>query len=261
VSATDSDTLNSVANLTASLVDSDGGSSISNTAGATAPGEAITYTATIDNTGPGDATNVSVADTLPAQGLQDFASPTLPNGVVFNSVTDTWTIGTLADGASVVLTLTGTIRPGASGTASDVVVTSASNAPSVTATDTDSLVPLANLAVTISDGLSQVTPGSADTYTVVVTNTGPSDATNVEVVDTLPAQGFENIASPDLPNGVIFNAATDTWSVGTLSAGATVTLTLTGMIPASATGTFSQSATVDGSGARSVDATDVDTLT
>jgi hypothetical protein len=33
------------------------------------------------------------------------------------------------------------------------------------------------------------------------------------------------------------------------------------MIPASATGTFSQSATVDGSGARSVDATDVDTLT
>ena len=61
--------------------------------------------------------------------------------------------------------------------------------------------------------------GDPDTYTVVVSNTGPSDATNLSVVDTLPAQGFTNISSPNLPSGVTFTAATDSWSLASLPAG------------------------------------------
>ena len=70
--------------------------------------------------------------------------------------------------------------------------------------------------------------GTSDTYTIVVSNTGPSNATNLSVVDTLPTQGLTNISSPSLPSGVTFNSATDTWTLASLASGQSVTLELAG---------------------------------
>ena len=81
-----------------------------------------------------------------------------------------------------------------------------------------------------------MTAGTTDTYTVVVSNTGPSDATNLSVVDTLPTQGFSNISSPNLPSGVTFTAASDSWTLASLPAGQSVTLQLAGTVPSGATG-------------------------
>ena len=65
---------------------------------------------------------------------------------------------------------------------------------------------MAALAVTKTDGSLTYTPGGIATYTVVVTNTGPSNATNVTVSDPLPA-------------GVTLNANATCLAVGTATCG------------------------------------------
>ncbi len=114
--------------------------------------------------------------------------------------------------------LSGTVPSGATGsTYVDSAAASASDASTVSATDTDSLSAQATLSLTDSDGVSSITAGTPDTYTVVVTNSGPSNATNLSVADTLPTQGLSNITSPSLPSGVTFTAATDTWTLASLA--------------------------------------------
>ena len=253
VTATDTDTLSANANLT--ITDSDGVSSV-------VAGTADTYTVVVSNTGPSNASNLSVTDTLPTQGLTDITSPSLPAGVTFDSVTDTWTLGSLASGQSVTLELAGTVPSGATGpTYVDTATASATDATTVTATDTDTLSPKANLAITKTDGVSSVVAGTADTYTIVVSNTGPSDASNLSVADTLPAQGFTGVTSPNLPAGVTFNSGTDTWTLASLASGQSVTLELAGTVPSGATGsTYANTATASATDASRVSATDTDTL-
>ena len=136
-----------------------------------------------------------------------------------------------------------------------------SDASTVTATDSDTLAAHATLGITKTDGVTSVTAGTTDTYTVVVSNTGPSDASNLSVVDTLPSQGFTNISSPNLPSGVTFTAATDTWTLASLPAGQSVTLQLAGTVPSGATGaTYVNTASASASDASTVTATDSDTL-
>src|SRR5207249_471471 len=55
------------------------------------------------------------------------------------------------------------------------------------ATDTDTPTPTADLQITKTDGATTYTPGGATTYTIVVTNAGPSFVTGATVADTLPA--------------------------------------------------------------------------
>ncbi len=254
VSATDTDTLNSNASLT--ITNSDGVSSVT-------AGTSDTYTVVVTNTGPSNASNLSVIDTLPTQGLTNISSPSLPAGVTFTSATDTWTLASLAAGQSVTLELSGTVPSGATGsTYADTATASASDASTVSATDTDTLTAQATLGITNGDGVSSVTAGTADTYTVVVTNTGPSNATNLSVVDTLPTQGLTNISSPGLPAGVTFTSATDTWTLASLASGQSVTLELAGTVPSGATGsTYADTAAASATDASTVSATDTDTLT
>ena len=139
---------------------------------------------------------------------------------------------------------------------------SASDASTVTATDTDALTAQATLAITKTDGVTSVVAGSSDTYAIVVSNSGPSDASNLSVADTLPAQGLTNVSSPSLPSGVTFDAATDTWTLATLDSGQSVTLQLHGTVPSGATGaTYVNTATASASDASAVRATDTDILT
>src|ERR1019366_3942707 len=141
-----------------------------------------------------------------------ISSPSLPAGVTFTAATNTWSLASLPAGQSVTLKLSGTVPSGATGaTYVNSASASASDASTVSATDTDTLNAQATLGITKTDRVSSITAGPSDTYTVVVSNTGPSDAQNLSVVDTLPIQGFTNISSPSLPAGVTFTAATDTW--------------------------------------------------
>ena len=60
------------------------------------------------------------------------------------------------------------------------------------------------------------------TFTVTVTNAGPDDATNVEVLDKLPI-GFEYVSDN---SGGNYNLTTGIWKVGTVTNGGTAVLNM-----------------------------------
>jgi uncharacterized repeat protein (TIGR01451 family) len=57
-----------------------------------------------------------------------------------------------------------------------------------TATDTNTVNPTVNLAITKTDGVDFYVPGTSTTYTIIATNSGPSFLANGKVVDALPPQ-------------------------------------------------------------------------
>lgn len=85
------------------------------------------------------------------------------------------------------------------------------------------VLPAADLGVTKSADETTVTVGQTVTYRVTVRNAGPDTATGVTVADPLPA-GLAFL-SAETGSGT-YDPGTGEWSVGTLAAGASATLTL-----------------------------------
>ena len=154
-------------------------------------GGAITYTVDAANAGPSDAANVSVVDTLPA-------------GVTFGSVTPSnggWTCTNAGDvsvtctranwnaGASTTFTIV-VDAPNQPGTLTNTVAIASTTSDPDPTNNTDSVNTdvggSADVSLTKS-GPASVTAGDTITYTVDAENAGPSAATNVSLVDTLPA--------------------------------------------------------------------------
>ena len=62
--------------------------------------------------------------------------------------------------------------------------------------DDVSVVAQADLAITKTDGVSMATPGGTTTYTIVVSNNGPSNVTGATVTDVLPAAITSDTSPP-----------------------------------------------------------------
>src|SRR5438477_2251154 len=92
-------------------------------------------------------------------------------------------------------------------------------------TDTDQLTPEADLSITKDDGAATAVPGTNDTYTVTVTNSGPSTVTGATVSDVLPA-GTTFVSAT---NGATYDAGTNTvsFTTGTLASGDMTSFQLT----------------------------------
>jgi uncharacterized repeat protein (TIGR01451 family) len=205
-------------------------------------GEALTYTLVITNSGPSDATGVVVTDTLPS-GVS-FDSDVASQGT-YNSVTGVWMVGELADGSDATLALVLTVDPSTRGTLSNAAEVSAIEpdpTPGNNTTTEGTMVHAeADLAVIKRDDPDPVVAGEALTYTLVVTNSGPSDATGVVVTDTLPSgTSFDSaVASQGT-----YNSVTGVWMVGDLADGSDATLALVLTVDPSTRGTLSNVAEV-----------------
>ncbi|MEM4531104.1 MAG: DUF11 domain-containing protein, partial [Thermofilaceae archaeon] len=81
------------------------------------PGDTITYTVTVKNSGPSDAPNVVLTETYPAGFTFGSATPN-PDSGTYNK----WTLGKLAVGQSKTITITGTVAAGTSGTLTNTAV-------------------------------------------------------------------------------------------------------------------------------------------
>ena len=113
-------------------------------------------------------------------------------------------------------------------------------------TDTDTLTPEADLAMTKTDN-GVVVPGQAIVYTVTVTNNGPSAVTAAPIADTLPAAITSDSWTAVSSAGSSVAAGSGTGAIsttGNLLPAGTITFTVTANISQSATGQLINTATV-----------------
>lgn len=169
-------------------------------------GTNLAYTITVTNSGPDAAANTSWSDTLPAGTT--FVSLSSPGG---------WSCTTPAVGSggmvscsiasqgvgSAAFTLTVAVAPSVaagtvlSNTASVTSTTGDLDTNDLSATETTTVTAAADLSVTKADNQDPVTAGNNLTYTITVTNSGPSNAATVSLSDTLPAgTTFVSLSSP-----------------------------------------------------------------
>ncbi|OAI39757.1 hypothetical protein AYO38_07075 [bacterium SCGC AG-212-C10] len=159
-------------------------------------GQNLTYTLTVNNAGLGAATLVAVSDTLPAGTT--FVSLSSPPGwtcttpAAGSGGTISCTNPSLASGNAV---LTVVVKVEASVASASVISNTAtvsstpadSNPANDSATTTTTVTTSADLSATKTDAPDPVVAGSEITYSITVSNAGPSDAQNWNLADTLPA--------------------------------------------------------------------------
>ena len=198
--------------------------SITKTDGVTTatPGGSVTYTITASNAGPDPATGATVADTFPAILTCTWTCVGAGGGTCTASgsgnINDS---NNLPVGGSTTYTASCTIAASATGTLSNTATVSSSSTsdPSPannSATDTDTLAASADLGVTNMASSGAAVNGQPISYTITVTNAGPSDATTVQLDNPIPANTtFTSLSSPG------------GWSCTTPAVGGTGTVTCT----------------------------------
>ncbi len=221
-------------------------------------GTNVIYTLVVQNTGAQDAANVSISDLLPAS--ETFVSQTQTAGPAFTlsnvggNVNDT--ISTLIGGGSATITVTAKVN---SNVASGATVTNAATAATTlgdptpadnTSSASTTISTSADISV-LKTGPANITAGTNGTYTITVSNAGPSDAQGVTLADALPANETlvsQNLASGTSLPGVLPAGGTSVYTViatlaanapdaSTVSNTATVTTTTTDPTPANNTST------------------------
>src|SRR6185503_19792119 len=177
------------------------------------PGGLATYTLTVTNGGPSTASNVMVFDQLPASYtfVSAVPAPASTSGGLVR-----WPLFNLAAFARSNFSLT--VISMISGVFTNIAYATNST-PDPDPTNNNGT----------KTGLASVFAGGLATYTLTVTNSGPSTATNVVTADTLPAGATFSSASGSttLSNGVVRWAAVD------LASGASATYTVTVIAPPS----------------------------
>jgi uncharacterized repeat protein (TIGR01451 family) len=205
-------------------------------------GGTLTYTVSVTNNGPSPATSIGVTNALPLSA--QIQSTTVSGGTVStigNVVL--WSVSRLDMGASATATIT--VTPTAEGIITAIATVGATEFDPVTANNTASVSttvgPAADLAISLSAFPNPVVAGSNVTYTIAVTNAGPSLATGVAVSGLLPAA--VNVLSTNATQGSIsISNSFFTWSLGALTNGASASLSI--VAKTTANGTLSTTATV-----------------
>ena len=268
-SATDTDTLTPQADLQAAK--SDGQASA-------VPGLPLTYQMTVSNAGPSSASGAMVTDTLPgALGGASWtctasagsSCPASGSGSIGHAVN-------LAFGGTLSYSLTALLSPSATGSLSNTLSVAAPGgvtdpaAGNNSATDTDSLTPVADLRVTKSDGQTAAIPGGTVNYSIVGSNLGPSDATGATLADAFPAAVTGVTWSCTPSGGASCGGGGGTGNINRvvdLPVGGAVGFAASATVSAAASGTLANTATIAAPGGVSDpdpsndSATDVDVLT
>ncbi|KKC39276.1 hypothetical protein WH87_03355 [Devosia epidermidihirudinis] len=176
-----------------------------------AVGQELTYviTALVPNNGLSPAQNVVVKDILPDGVRFISATPSagactmglasgeiVPNAAGDNSIT--CSLGTLANGSQQTITVV--VVPTMSVIDQDIenLATVSTTTPEIDSDNNEAKVkvritkPALDLEIQKKDGPDPVEIGTDTTYVITVINSGPSEATDVTMVDTLPTSGLAN---------------------------------------------------------------------
>ncbi|MFD1295009.1 DUF11 domain-containing protein, partial [Lutibacter holmesii] len=154
-------------------------------------GDTLTYTLTVVNQGPSDATGIIIEDNLPI-GVS-YISHVASGGNVNTYTNGNWTIGSLSKGTSAFLTIDALVT--AEGTIAGTSIVNTITNVTVNETDLTPGIddPSAEIIISASDLVTtkvvdNAIPNEGDTvtYTITVLNNGPSVATGVSLTDNLP---------------------------------------------------------------------------
>ena len=170
----------------------------------------ITYTITVVNNGPDASTDVVVKDIWPANGLKFITSTG-----TYNPATGIWNVGEL--GSNEIATLTITAKTTAVGKFENKVSVNgtgydsnlSNNNASVNITVPDCVI--LNITKVATGGIvseepnKEVIAGEKITYTVIISNYGPSVATNVYLTDLFNADELLNMEYNSNGNWVKYN--------------------------------------------------------
>ena len=220
------------------------------------PGTSVTYTVAVTNLGPSDAPGARVTDFFPAAlGSITWTCTASPGSSCAGGAAGSGDIDRSVDikaGGTVTYVANASIDPA---TIEPLVNTAAVAAPAAvpdpvadnnTATDTDASTPIADLAITKTDGQEAAVPGLPVTYTITVTNLGPSAVPAADVTDVFvaPIAGVAwtcSVAGGATCGGSGLDEILDTVS---LPVGGMVVYRATGTVAAGATGTITNTAAV-----------------
>ena len=240
---------------------------VAKTNGATSvsAGGSTTYTITVTNNGPDEVTGATVVDTAPTGltfGTWTCAITNAGSGGIVttacgaaNGSGNLATTVTMKVGAVITYTVPATVAGGASGSiANTATVTAPSGivdpAPANnSATDTDPVTPVADLAIGKDDGATSVNAGASTVYTITVTNNGPSAITGAILADPAATGLAKTTVACSATPGQCVTAPTaaelegGAFALPALASGATYQIAVTATVTA-ASGSVTNTATV-----------------
>jgi uncharacterized repeat protein (TIGR01451 family) len=224
-------------------------------------GGAISYRLRISNAGPSSASLTTFNDIVPSviSGVSATcgnasAGASCPTAVSVSGNTISGSIPTLASGASLEINITGVVAANATGTISNTATiglppgVSDPDPGNNTSTVATPITPTADVSI-LKTSPSNATPGSSISYTLLISNAGPSSANGTSFLDNVNSQISGLTAScGSATNGAICpsnvaiagNAVSGT--VATLPANSSVTITISGTLAAAATGAINNTA-------------------
>lgn len=190
-------------------------------------GQELTYTIVVANAGPDPAVGVSVTDNLPTT-VSLVSATASPGGPCPGTTTVTCQLGTIASNGSATVTIK--VTPSTDADLSNTATVSSPTADPDTGNNTavqttivDPAPPAsADLSVTKSSAPDPVRVGQELTYTITVSNGGPSPATGAVLTDALP--GNVTFGSAAASQGSCSGTTTVTCSLGTVASGASATI-------------------------------------
>ena len=190
-------------------------------------GDLLTYTLTASNAGPNDATGVTITDPVPPGLAFSDAS----DGCTNVSGTVTCAIGDIPSGGHVTVKVMAWVLDSAAATSFTNLATVSGDQPDPDpgnnqATANTEVPPFVNLRMTKSASNTSPAAGSDVTYTIAVSNDGPSTASGVTLRDPLPG-GLTYVSSAAAQGSCGASGNLVTCALGSLPAGGSTMVTIT----------------------------------
>ncbi len=213
------------------------------------PGTTLSYTLTVTNHGPSDASHVMLTDTLPPETIFVASTPGDPTCTEVAGVV-TCDLGDLSFGESTVVEIDVEVVPSATGVLSNEASVSGDGPdpdPGNNGTVEETTVgpPICDLSVLKEGPFDPVAPGETLDYQISVANQGPSMGDGVVMTDALPPSVVFLSSTPPSPTCEEVGG-TVTCTLGSLDSGASTDVTIEVMASLGFMGVVENTATVTG---------------